>query len=232
MQNLSQTEENYLKAIFKLSEGVTSPASTNAISGEMNTSAASVTDMVIRLSKKELVDYKKRKGVRLTNQGMKIATHLIRKHRLWEVFLVEKLDFSWDEVHDIAEQLEHIKSLDLVERLDNYLGNPQFDPHGDPIPDADGNFAYRKQFLLAELTPGEKGAVVGVQDHTTTFLQYLDQLHLVLGVQIELLERFAYDESVKILLNGEQEMILSKKVCQNLFILKKPAVANGNTGRK
>ncbi len=232
MQNLSQTEENYLKAIFKLSEGVSSPASTNAISGEMNTSAASVTDMVIRLSKKELVDYKKRKGVRLTDQGMQIATHLVRKHRLWEVFLVEKLDFSWDEVHEIAEQLEHIKSLDLVERLDNFLGNPQFDPHGDPIPDAEGNFAYRKQVLLAELAPGDRGTVVGVQDHTTAFLQYLDQLDLGLGAQVLLLERFAYDESVKITLNDDKEMILSKKVCQNLFIQKKSASANGKAGKK
>ena len=221
MQNLSHTEENYLKAIFKITEGAAITASTNAISGEMNTSAASVTDMVIRLSKKELVDYKKRKGVRLTPDGLRIATHLIRKHRLWEVFLVEKLNFSWDEVHDIAEQLEHIKSLDLVERLDNYLGTPRFDPHGDPIPDADGKFTFRKQILLADLKPKETGVVVGVQDHTTSFLQYLDQLQLVLGAQIELLERFTYDESVKVMLNNSQELILSKKVCQNLFIQKK-----------
>ncbi|GJM33126.1 MAG: iron-dependent repressor [Saprospiraceae bacterium] len=224
MQDLSQTEENYLKAIFKISEGTPTPASTNAISAEVSTSAASVTDMVIRLSKKELVDYKKRKGVRLTSKGLQIATHLIRKHRLWEVFLVEKLSFSWDEVHDIAEQLEHIKSPDLVERLDTYLGHPRFDPHGDPIPDADGKFAFRKQVLLAELTRGEQGIVVGVQDHSTAFLQYLDQLQLILGAQIELLERFVYDESVKIMLNNSREMILSKKVCQNLFIQKQPSL--------
>ena len=220
MESISYTEENYLKAIFKLSEKEGKTASTNGISNEMNTSAASVTDMLKRLAEKELIHYEKYKGVTLTTKGNKLATGLVRRHRLWEVFLLEKLQFSWDEVHEIAEQLEHIKSDELVERLDAFLGYPKFDPHGDPIPDAEGNFTFRKQIPLAELAAGEKGAIVGVQEHSATFLQYLDRLELVLGAEIELLEKFEYDESTKILLNGKNEMILSKKVNQNLFIQK------------
>ena len=218
---ISYTEENYLKAIFKISEQDGKPASTNAISSEMNTSAASVTDMIKRLSDKTLIHYERYRGVTLTKRGEQIATHLIRKHRLWEVFLVDKLHFSWDEVHEIAEQLEHIKSQRLVERLDEYLAFPKFDPHGDPIPDADGNFAIRKQALLMDFQPGEQGIVVGVQDHSTTFLQYLDRMELVLGTPVELLEYFEYDESMRILINQEREQVLSKKVCQNLFIQKR-----------
>ncbi|MCB0547752.1 MAG: metal-dependent transcriptional regulator [Phaeodactylibacter sp.] len=218
---ISHTEENYLKAIFKISERDGKPASTNAISSEMSTSAASVTDMIKRLSDKTLIHYERYRGVTLTGQGAQIATHLIRKHRLWEVFLVDKLHFSWDEVHEIAEQLEHIKSQGLVERLDEYLGFPKFDPHGDPIPDADGNFAIRKQVLLSELKHSERGLVVGVQDHSTAFLQYLDRMALVLGTPVEVLEYFEYDESMRVLISGEREQVLSKKVCQNLFIQKR-----------
>lgn len=217
---ISHTEENYLKAIFKISEKRGKPASTNAISKEMRTSAASVTDMVKRLSEKGLIDYEPYKGGRLTEAGQRIATHLIRKHRLWEVFLVDKLSFSWDEVHEIAEQLEHIKSPELVERLDDFLGRPQFDPHGDPIPDATGKFAERKQVLLSEMQAGEQGAVVGVQDHTVAFLQYLDRMQLVLGTQITVLECFAYDESLKVRIGEKREQLLSKKVSQNLFVQK------------
>ncbi len=215
---ISHTEENYLKAIFKISERKGKPASTNAISKIMATSAASVTDMVKRLSEKSLIHYERYRGATLTKEGARLATHLIRKHRLWEAFLVDKLGFSWDEVHEIAEQLEHIKSPSLVERLDEFLGFPKFDPHGDPIPDADGNFTFRKQALLSELSEGESGAVVGVQDHSTAFLQYLDRMELILGTRIEVLERFHYDESVKVQVGGKREQLLTKKVSQNLFV--------------
>lgn len=220
MDNISQTEENYLKAIFKIVEKEGKPASTNAISQELSTSAASVTDMLKRLSDKSLIHYQPYRGVKLTDEGLQISTHLIRKHRLWEVFLVEKLHFSWDEVHEIAEQLEHIKSPKLVERLDHFLGRPKFDPHGDPIPDAEGNFAVRKQVLLSDMEVGNKGTVVGVQEHSAAFLQYLDQIRMVLGAKIEVLDRFEFDESVKILLNGNQQLMLSIKVSQNVFVQK------------
>ena len=221
MEGTSHTEENYLKAIFKISEKENKAASTNAISNEMATSAASVTDMVKRLSEKGLINYERYKGVTLTEKGNKLAKDLIRRHRLWEVFLVDKLKFSWDEIHEIAEHLEHIQSPTLIERLDDYLGNPKFDPHGDPIPDRDGNFTHRVQVLLSKLEVADKGIVVGVQEHSTTFLQYLDRLGLVLGAHIKVLELFEYDESVKILLNEESEMLLSHKVCQNLFVQKR-----------
>lgn len=216
--SISQTEENYLKAIYKIQERADKPASTNAIAAAMSTSAASVTDMIKRLSEKDLVNYERYRGVTMTKGGQRIATTLIRKHRLWEVFLVEKLDFSWDEVHDIAEQLEHIQSAELIERLDEYLEFPRFDPHGDPIPDADGVFTFRKQVLLGEMSENEEGVIVGVQDHTSDFLQYLDRMELTLGTEIKLIERYAYDDSVKILLGNEKEIVISKKVSQHLFI--------------
>ena len=218
---VSQTEENYLKAIFKTCEKSGKSASTNAIAKKMQTSAASVTDMVKRLSEKRLIDYEKYKGVTLTVTGNKIATGLIRKHRLWEVFLVDKLSFSWDEVHEIAEQLEHIQSPELVKRLDHFLGTPKFDPHGDPIPDEDGNFTFRKQILLTELPIETEGVVVGVQEHSTPFLQYLDKMNLGLGATIKVVEKFEYDESLRVEINQQTEIILSNKVSQNLFVQEK-----------
>lgn len=218
MNTTSRTEENYLKAIFQLCERSEEPIATNAIAHAMKTSAASVTDMIKKLSKKELVHYQKHKGVRLTDSGSSMATNLVRKHRLWETFLVNKLNFSWEEVHEIAEELEHIPSKKLIDRLDDFLGNPKFDPHGDPIPDAEGNFTFRKQISLPELAEGAEGMLVGVQDDTMPFLQYLNKLNLTLGTKIKVVERFAYDESTKIIINGEQEQILTNKVCLNLFV--------------
>ena len=216
---VSNTEENYLKAIFKRSEKEGAPVSTNSISAEMNTSAASVSDMIKRLAEKELVSYEKWKGVTLTEAGRQIATNLIRKHRLWEVFLVEKLNFSWDEVHPIAEHLEHIKSETLIKRLDEYLGFPKFDPHGDPIPDEHGNFTFRKQTLLSELPDGQTtGVIVGVDEYSTAFLQYLSRLGLSLGITIEVLEVVEYDGSIRIKINNENEHVISSKVAQNLYI--------------
>lgn len=215
---ISQTEENYLKTIYKIYESAQKAASTNAISKAMNTSAASVTDMLKRLAEKQLINYQRYKGVTLTEQGSLLARMLIRKHRLWEVFLVDKLYFSWDKVHDIAEQLEHIKSDILVERLDQYLGFPKFDPHGDPIPDAAGNFTFRKQIPLTDLAPQIPAIIVGVQEHSAPFLQYLDRLSLGLGTELLVIEKFEYDESLKIQRNQEEELILSNKVAQNLFV--------------
>ncbi|MDZ7612318.1 MAG: metal-dependent transcriptional regulator [Flavobacteriaceae bacterium] len=134
----SPSEENYLKAIYALQCDQGSPISTNLISEKICTKASSVTDMLKKLSAKNLVDYQKYQGVFLTDQGMKHALKVLRKHRLWEFFLVEKLNYKWEEVHVIAEQLEHINSESLVDNLDAFLGYPKFDPHGDPIPDKNG----------------------------------------------------------------------------------------------
>jgi DtxR family Mn-dependent transcriptional regulator len=217
-EQLSQAEENYLKAIYKVSKRDGTPVGNNAISTEMQTSAASVTDMINRLSQKKLVHYQKHKGVSLSDDGMLTAVHLVRKHRLWETFLVEKLSFNWDEVHELAEQLEHIQSRELINRLDEFLEFPKYDPHGDPIPDEQGQMAVRQQVLLSQLPVFQKAVVVGVKDHTTPFLQYLERTGLLLGAEIIISERLVYDNSLQLeLMNGEK-ILVSQKVGQNLFV--------------
>jgi len=213
----THAEENYLKAIFKIAEREDKPVQTNAIAGAMNTAAASVTDMLKRLAEKQLIRYEKYRGVQLTESGHRLATILIRKHRLWETFLVKKLGFAWDQVHDLAEQLEHIQGDALTARLDQFLGYPRFDPHGDPIPDAEGRWEHVDQVSLADMAPGTRGKVTNVADDSTVFLQYLNQLDLALDSEIELLERFAYDNSVRVNIDGI-ETVLSEKVCENLFV--------------
>lgn len=220
MELLTQAEENYLKAVFKITENEDKAASTNAIAALMSTSAASVTDMLKRLASKGLLNYEKHRGVLLSERGSGLATNLVRRHRLWEVFLVKKLNFSWDQVHDIAEQMEHVQSEELVERLDAFLGRPKFDPHGDPIPDANGNIEQRNQFLLSSLGVGEQGVLVGVQESSAAFLQYLDKLKLSLGIKLRVLERFDFDGAVRVAPNEGPPIILSHKVCENLFLQK------------
>jgi DtxR family transcriptional regulator, Mn-dependent transcriptional regulator len=215
---LSHTEENYLKAIYKITERDGSPVTTNAIAAAMGTSAASVTDMLKRLNEKEFLAYERYKGAALTTKGNWLATLLVRKHRLWEVFLVDKLKFSWDEVHEIAEELEHIESEKLISRLDKYLGYPKFDPHGDPIPDELGVSTARSQQLLCDFATGESGIVVGVNEHSTVFLQHLEKIGLTLGTPIKVLEVFEYDQSMKIQIKSQnQHQILTLKVTANVF---------------
>ena len=199
----SLSEENYLKTIFHLEKIYSGGVSTNALAGEMETKASSVTDMLKKLSQKKLVKYRKYQGVQLSDKGHKAAVEVIRKHRLWEVFLVETLNFSWDEVHDIAEQLEHIKSEKLTQELDKFLEFPKRDPHGDPIPDAEGNFRISNKVLLADLEEGESGICVGVKDSSTEFLQYLDKNNIALGKSVTVVHREAYDESLFIKINDE-----------------------------
>ncbi|NNE27482.1 MAG: metal-dependent transcriptional regulator [Saprospiraceae bacterium] len=216
----TQTEEDYIKAIFKITERNQGAANTNAIAKYLNTSAASVTDMLKRLSDKDYFHYEKYKGVYLTSKGIQMATQLVRKHRLWEVFLAKKLDFSWEEVHDIAEQLEHIKSDTLIEKLDAFLGHPKYDPHGDPIPNAEGKFTLRNQFGLSTLSKGEKGIVVGVKEHDKDFLQYLNQLEIGLGTEVEVIDVVDFDHSIKLKINNQEATSLSYKVTKNIYIKK------------
>ena len=213
----SFSEENYLKAIFHLQKKYAEGVSTNALAEEMETKASSVTDMVKKLSEKNLVKYKKYQGVKLSENGKKAAVEVIRKHRLWEVFLVEKLNFTWDEVHDIAEQLEHIKSAKLTDELDNFLGQPERDPHGDPIPDADGNFRIANNLLLADLEKGQCGFCVGVRDSSSEFLRYLDKNSIALGKQIEIVYKEEYDQSMLVKVE-EKELRISQTVSNNLFV--------------
>lgn len=215
----SFTEENYLKTIFHLSEKTDGPVATNSISEVMGNKAASVTDMLKKLSEKELINYVKYQGVSLTNKGKNTAIAIIRKHRLWEVFLVEKLGFKWDKVHDIAEELEHIKAAELVDRLDAFLGYPTHDPHGDPIPNSRGEFQKNEWISLAKMNPGEKGILSGVSEHSTVFLQYLEHQGLLLGTRVQLVEIMAYDGSLKLVINQNQSLSISREAAKNLLIL-------------
>ena len=213
----SQTEENYLKAIFKLSQVEDSSVSTNSIAKELGTKASSVTDMLKKLKTKKLLNYEKYKGVTLTKSGNKTAANIIRKHRLWEVFLVEKLKFNWDEVHEIAEQLEHIKSKDLVKKLDQFLGNPKFDPHGGPIPNIDGVFPKSEAILLSELSKGTKGIVIGVKESSAKFLQYIESLNLGLGAAVKIEEVVEFDQSFQIKIGSKLQHI-SNEVAKNILL--------------
>ena len=211
------SEENYLKAIYHLTASLETEVSTNAIAEMMETKASSVTDMLKKLSEKDLVHYKKYQGVSLTENGRLSAKMIVRKHRLWEVFLVEKLHFTWDEVHDIAEQLEHIKSEQLINRLDDFLGNPTEDPHGDPIPDANGRIIKIEKHLLSELSENHIGICVGVKDTSSEFLKYLDKQEIALGSRIEFLSKESFDLSVRIKIDN-RELSISNKIASNLFV--------------
>jgi DtxR family Mn-dependent transcriptional regulator len=222
----SFTEENYLKAIFKLLEKGGKTVSTTSIAQRMNTKAATVTDMIKRLSGKKLINYQKYQGVSLTEKGKTIAISIIRKHRLWEVFLVEKLNFKWDEVHDIAEQLEHINSDELINRIDSFLNYPKIDPHGDPIPDAKGVFNRKKAFLLSEIEIGQRCVMTGVVDHSANFLQYLDRVGLSIGKEIKLVEIIPFDKSIQIQINGKESVSLSYEVAKNLLVNNKSNITS------
>ena len=213
------SEENYLKAIYHLELESDKGISTNAIAEQLETKASSVSDMIKKLSDKKVVVYIKYKGVNLTNLGRKTAANIVRKHRLWEVFLVEKLNFSWDEVHDVAEQLEHIKSPKLINQLDALLGFPTHDPHGDPIPDKDGNIKIIEKSLLSTLSIKESGICVGVDDSSSEFLRFLDKKGITLGKQITVLEKEDFDNSLSIHI-GDKKMSISNKIANNLYIRK------------
>lgn len=217
----SFTEENYIKAIYKLIEKSGMTVSTNAISEKMNTKAASVTDMLKKLYAKKLINYQKYKGVTLTQKGEKLALTIIRKHRLWEMFLVEKLDFKWDEVHDVAEQLEHVKSDKLIEQIDKFLNYPKSDPHGDPIPDAKGNLNLTKSQLLSEIKKNDNCIMTGVVDHSPAFLQHLDRLGLTLGNEIKITKIIEFDHSLEITINNKNNLFISNDVAKNILVLAK-----------
>lgn len=214
---MTHSEENYLRAIYHLGRDGDGYVSTNAIADRLATKPSSVTDMVKKLAEKGLLDYVRYQGVSLTESGENVALTLIRKHRLWEVFLVEKLHFSWDEVHEVAEQLEHIKSEKLIDKLDALLQYPKYDPHGDPIPDKDGKFERREKKLLSEMNVGESGICVGVKDSSATFLKFLDRHQIALGNNIKIMEREEYDGSLTLLIEG-REISISHQIASNLYL--------------
>lgn len=217
----SYAEENYLKVIYKLSIIEKKRVVTKSIAEKTATKPSSVTDMIKKLAEKKLVSYEKYHGVRLMEKGEMIAIGIIRKHRLWEEFLAEYLGFKWDEVHDIAEELEHISSDLLVEKLDKFLNYPKFDPHGDPIPDKKGMFPRSESIRLAELEPGKTGIVAGLVEKTGTFLRYLDELEIHIGSEIEVLQQINFDLSIEIMVNNKLKNHISHKVSENILIRRK-----------
>src|ERR1700743_808017 len=206
-------EENYLKSIYHLSLHADS-VSTNQLAALLNTKASSVTDMLKKLAEKALINYTPYQGVSLTPAGEKIAVNIIRKHRLWEYFLVEKLDFKWDEVHEMAEEMEHISSNELIDRLDKFMGYPKHDPHGDPIPDCNGLFKIHNLKPISNVSINEGGVICGVRDHSTPFLQYLEKQELIIGKTILVKDIIEFDRSVILLSEGKQIQI-SREVANN-----------------
>ncbi len=213
----SQAEENYLKNIYSLQNEKNNTINTNLLADKMDTKASSVTDMLKKLSLKGLVDYKKYQGVSLTDKGEKAALKVIRKHRLWEYFLVEKLQFNWEEVHQIAEQLEHVKSDTMINNLESFLQFPKFDPHGDPIPDKNGRVPISNATCLLNLKVGNVGILNSVKDSSTSFLNYLNKKNISLGDRIKVIDIEAYDNSVHIE-TRTHHMVLSKNVAKNLYL--------------
>lgn len=215
---LSLTEENYLKAIYHLSQSGDKSVLTTELADAMNTKPASVTDMVKKLSTKKLITYEKYYGVTITKQGVLNALNIVRKHRLWETFLVQKLKFDWDQVHEVAEQLEHIQSPLLIEKLDEFLGYPNADPHGHPIPDKNGKVQLDKQVPLCEMT-STQSVVKSVKD-SSSFLQYLDKIGVYIGAKISILNKTEFDGSVEILIDGKKKAFISKEASQNILVTK------------
>ena len=218
MQTISR--ENYLKAILKL-EGRADIVSNQALADKLETKPASVTSMLHKLADEGWVKHEAYKGVQLTDEGKGIALATLRKHRLWETFMVEKLGFGWDEVHDVAEQLEHIDSPKLIEKLDAFLGRPRFDPHGDPIPDSDGNISDRRSLVeVSSLKVGEKASVRGVLGSSDSFLKHLDDLGIKLGLEFSVVKIFEYDGSFQVKVKKDQK-VWSRKLVEQLLVEKK-----------
>ncbi len=212
------SEENYLKAIYNLDKQGLTKITPTAISESLGNNPASVVDMLKKLVEKKLLQYEKSKGVKLTRTGQNVAISIVRKHRLWEAFLLEKLGYGWDEVHDIAEQLEHVYHPELADRLDKYLGFPQYDPHGDPIPKANGESAVSYKTLLAEIDENKKCRVVAVKDTSTPFLQYLRKLNIGIGTSISVIEKIPFDGSLTISINNELQQTVSRLFADNLLV--------------
>lgn len=219
MSLLTYAEENYLKTIYQLSDAGKKGVSTNDISSAMKTKPASVSDMLRKLGEKAVIEYRKYYGVHITEEGKKLALQTIRKQRLWEVFLVEKLRFSWDEVAEVADELEHVRSRILIQRLDEYLGFPKFDPHGDPIPDEFGEVRTRPRVPLVELAIHDSGQIVAVKDSSAAFLRYLDKVGAYIGARIKVLDKVEFDGSVEILVDNKKSIFMSKDVAGNIMVM-------------
>ena len=217
--NLSKSEENYLKSIFNLSEFGNKQVATNSISKVLNIEPASVTDMIKKLSKKKLIYHEKYKGSTISKSGIKIALQIIRRHRLWEVFLYDKLNFKWDKIHDIAEELEHVSSEELIDNLDKFLKYPQIDPHGDPIPNKLGEMNFVDKISISDLNVNENGIVSRIINEDEEFFNLLKKLKIEIGTEVKIIDKIEYDESIEILIN-KKTVIISKDIANNIKITK------------
>jgi DtxR family transcriptional regulator, Mn-dependent transcriptional regulator len=215
--NFTVSEENYIKSIYHLQQE-TGLVNTNSLAAEMQTKAASVTDMLKKLSTKKILQYEKYKGFKLTDNGRKVALSVVRKHRLWEYFLVEKLGFEWDKVHDIAEELEHISSKELIERLQQFLGSPSFDPHGDPIPDSNGKIPKLNQLNLLALPLNKTALVSSVGNQSPQMLEMLKHYGISIGTTIKIIKQFAFDGSLEIKVLKKPACIISELIAKNIFV--------------
>ena len=211
------SEENYLKTLFKLENRKDKKVNNTALSQALNLNPATVLEMVRKLAGRKMVHLLPDKTIRLTESGKKKALLTIRKHRLWEVFLVEKMNYKWNEVHELAEQLEHIESTDLVDRLDSFLGNPSFDPHGDPIPDKNGKIKTNLSIPLSDCQAGKSYTVINLIDTSDAFLQFLGKLNILPGIKIKLLEKLEYDGSFSVEVQKKNVQI-SEKVAKNILV--------------
>jgi DtxR family transcriptional regulator, Mn-dependent transcriptional regulator len=216
---MTPTEENYIKAIYQLSEKGKKGVSTNDIAATTRTKAASVSDMLRKLGEKEVIEYRKYYGVHITEAGKKIALQLIRKQKLWEVFLVNNLNCTWEEVHNIADDLEHIRSQTLIEKLDAYLGYPKFDPFGDPIPDEFGEVKVRPRIPLNEMNVNAVGQIVAVKDNSAAFLRYMDKVGAYIGAKVKVTDKVEFDGSVEILVDNKKPIFMSRDVASNIMVM-------------
>ena len=216
---LSKSEENYLKSIFNLSEFGNKKVSTNSISKILNIEPASVTDMIKKLSKKKLIYHERYKGSSISKSGIKIALQIIRRHRLWEVFLHDKLKFKWDQIHELAEELEHVSSDNLIDSLDKFLKYPKIDPHGDPIPNKLGEIDFVDKISIFDLSINEKGIVSRIINEDDEFFNLLKKLDIEIGTEIKMTDKIEYDDSLEISINNKS-VIISKQIASNIKITK------------
>ena len=217
MLNYSVSEENYIKTIYRL-QRQDGTVTTNELAGELKAKPASITDMMKKLKIKKLLHYQPYQGFRLTPEGNKVALGIIRRHRLWEFFLAEKLKFTWDEVHEVAEDLEHVSNKKLIDKLDEFLGFPRVDPHGDPIPDANGKIEVVKKIGLTELPLNTPAVVSNVKDQSSAILELLEHKNITIGTKLEIKKRFAFDESLEIKSGRQPAFTISKQLAENIFV--------------
>ena len=213
----SVSEENYIKNIFHLQQQ-SELVNTNSLANELQTKPASVTDMLKKLQIKNLLDYEKYKGFRLSTKGNKVAINIVRRHRLWEYFLVAKLGFEWDKVHAIAEELEHVSNQELIQKLDSFLNYPQTDPHGDPIPDGDGKIPVIRQLCIADVIEKKKVIVSSVANQSPAMLELLNHYHINIGTELKINQRFSFDESIEIKVGKYAVCVISNPVAKNIFV--------------